>query len=144
MIYKANIINESGEIRQFYITADSEGEAIRRARDTYAVPVDRIILLEYYEDVPGDQMAVGKKHIIGEKKSKRDQKKSDKATELFYRAIKKRGKKKQAYIEKYNFVETQISGPEDLHDLMIKYKKVKVYWEPSSKRGVHQYYALCK
>jgi len=143
MVYNLTIINDAGIPKQFYLSGTSESDVIKRARDTYAVPPERIKVIEYHEDT--GTVDINPKPIpVGEKKSKKDKKADDKASELYYSAKKKRGSKKSDYIKKYNFTEVKISGPDDISNYIKKYKKVKCYWEPSSERGKHQYYLLVK
>jgi len=140
MIYNILIRNYTDGIqRQFYLSAESQEAVIKRACYTYNVIPEQITVVEYYKDLnqfeydPVPIKVVSKQISI-----------NDKASEMFYGAIRKRGKKKLDYINKYNFSEIKISSPDDLAKLIGKYKQVKCYWESGDTRGEHQYYALYK
>lgn len=136
MIYDFTILNSRGEHKQFYITADDDKSFYRRIFDTYGALPEQVNIRKLYKETED--------YYYKEVTKKKVDKNLDKATEAYNKASKKRGKKKEEYIKKYNFSETKITSINDVSSLMEVYKKVKVYWQPGKKRGTKEYYALVK
>lgn len=141
MIYHFSILNDDNVTKDFYLTADSPNQLYRRALMTYGVTRDKVTLIAEYKETGTIDCKFNRSFKEVEKI---DSAQLEKARKIF---SKQRGLKdpfKANYKEKYDFSECDISSIDDLIPLLEKYKKVKVYWEPTDKRGVHRLYALYK
>lgn len=141
MIYKFYIKNDDNINKLFYLTADTQSQLIRRIASTYGVAKDKITILAEYE-TDGDSYKLKKSYET--KVPKKDQKIIDNASKIFGKSRKLTGDSKIDYIKRMNFTEIDVQNETDLYPLLKKYKKVKVYFESTDKRGVYRYYALCK
>lgn len=144
MIYMFNILNDRGEQKKFYFTADSDNELYRRILRTYGVSKDRVTILEKLEETEDGYKKSKDTTNVQPKMSKKEQKIIDKSNELYHKAPRRCGEAKTDYMNKYGLSEIPIGSVNDLYDIVGKYKKVKVYWETTENRGEHKYYALVK
>lgn len=139
MIYHFSILNDENVTKDFYLTADTPNQLYRRALSTYGVTKDKITLIAEYKETGTIDCKLNRTFTNVEKV---DSAQLEKARKIF---AKQRGLKepfKTEYKEKYNFSECDIENVNDLLPLLDKYKKVKVYWEPTDKRGQHKLFAL--
>lgn len=140
MIYSVEILNDYGEKKQFYITADDPQKLYRRIASTYGILKDRVEILAEYEETDdwGYKLKKSHKEIVSEEETKNKQK----ANELYRKASRKCEPYKSEAKKKYGFNVVNIASVEDIIPLLKEYKKVKVYWELGEKRGEHKYYAF--
>ena len=142
MIYLVEVLNDYGEKKQFYITADDRTKLYRRISSTYGILRDRVEILAEYEETSDWGYKLSKSHK--ELESDEDTKNKQKANELYRGASRKCEPYKSEAKNKYKFDVVDISSVDDIIPLLKKYKKVKVYWELGEKRGQHKYYAFVK
>ena len=142
MIYSVNIINEFGDEKQFYITAENEDKLYRRVFNTYGVAKIGVQILAVYRETPNWGYELVKSFV--DEESKEDKEISKKANDLYKNASRKCEPYKSEAIKKYKYNVVDISSAEDIIPLLSEYKKVKVYWELGEKRGQHNYYAFVK
>ncbi len=143
MIYHFNIRNEYNEDKAFFLSADNHSQLFRRILSTYGITKDKVEILEEYEETSDWGYKLVKSSIAH--LSDKDKEIKKQAKEIFAKNSRKCEPYKSEAIAKYKYKDAvNISGEKDLIPLLKKYKKVKVYWELTEQRGVHQYYALVK
>ena len=143
MIYSFTIKNDYDELKQFYLTADDKNKLYRRILSTYGVTKDRVEILEEFEETPDWGYKLHKSNIAH--LTDEDKELIKQARIIFANNSRKCEPYKSEYIKRYKYKEAiNIENEKDLIPLLQQYKKVKVYWELTDKRGVHQYYALVK
>lgn len=143
MIYYFNLKNDLNELKSFYLTADNHSQLYKRIMRTYGIPKDRVEILEEYEETEDYNYRLYKSNI--KHLTDKDKELAKKAREIFANSTRKCEPYKSDYIKKYNYKDViNINSEGDLIPLLNNYKKIKVYWELTDKRGVHQYYALVK
>lgn len=142
MIYSVQILNDYGEKKQFYMTADDHAKLYRRIASTYGIEKGRVEIIAEYEETDdwGYKLKKSHKDIVSEEEKKFSQK----ANELYRNASRKCEPYKSEAIKKYGYKTIDISSVDEVISLLKEYKKVKVYWELGERRGEHKYYAFVK
>lgn len=143
MIYHFNIRNEFNEDKEFFLTAENHSQLYRRILSTYGIVKDRVEILEEFEETDDWGYKLVKSNI--EHLTKEDKDIAKEAKRIFLNSSRKDEPYKTDYLKKHKYLEAiDISGEKDLIPLLKDYKNIKVYWNTTDKRGVHQYYAFVK
>lgn len=145
MIYEFKVAN-SGNVKTMLLTADTLGAFYRRIADMYGLTKDEVSLVAEYEETENFGYRLKKSYVKTDKK--KDKKLIDKAVLLFKQGDDRSKRlvepRKSDYIKRHKFNSCPISTADDVYELLIKYKTVKVYWENGIKRGTHSYFAVYK
>ena len=148
MIYYVRLLNDLGDKKTSYLTADDHNKLYRRILSTYNIPKNKVEILEEYKETDNGGYKLKKKYKVSEDPNKEtepaDEKIILKAKEIFSKSRKLSGENKSDYKQRLNFSEVSIEKEEDLYPLLQKYKKVKVYFDTGKKRGDRKYYSLVK
>ena len=143
MIYSISIRNEYNEDKQFFISAEDISKMYKRVLSTYGTTKDKIEILEEYEETPDWGVKLVKSNVSHLSSVDKDNIK--KAKEIFFNSSRKCEPYKSDAFKKYKYKDIiYIDSEKDVVPLVKKYNKVKVYWELTDTRGVHQYYAFVK
>lgn len=135
MIYKF----KCGTNNIFYLSADTKSQLYKRVFDMYRVAKEDIEILAEYKETANWGVKLEREYTKDV-----DNNLLSKASTLFKKSIRRSEPSKTEYIKKYKFQIKDVETPEDLIPILKTYKKVKIYWDLTEKRGVHSYYALYK
>lgn len=142
MIYRIRLRNDYNEEKDFFLTAEDHSKLYKRVLSTYGIPKNKVEILEEYKESDDWGYKLIKSnisHLTADDMARRNR-----ALEIFNdNRCKDEPHKTNALERGYKIIE-DINDENDILPLLDKYKKIKVYWEHTEKRGKHRYYALVK